>query len=126
MAAYEGAVASLLVAFDAIGSAVGGLDPAVPLMLVGGGARGRTWRSVVQRLTGRTVVVPEAGELVALGAAVQAAAILRGEGPAAIATRWGNARGDLLEPMPADQERLGLIRAALDTAIADHRVSRAP
>jgi xylulokinase len=118
MATYEGAVASLLVAFDAIGAAVGGLDPQLPLMLVGGGARGRTWRSVVGRLTGRAVLVPEAGELVALGAAVQASAILRGELPAEIAARWGSARGLLLDPVPIDGERLGLNRAALDAAVA--------
>lgn len=126
MAAYEGAVASLLVAFDAIGSAVGGLDPTLPLMLVGGGSRGETWRSVVRRLTGRAVLVPEAGELVALGAAVQAAAILRSESPADVAARWGSARGTLLEPVPVDGERLGLIRATLDAAIADQRAMPAP
>ncbi len=122
MATYEGAVASLLVAFDAIGAAVGGLDPQLPLMLVGGGARGRTWRSVVSRLTGRPVLVPEAGELVALGAAVQATAILRGEGPAEIAARWGSARGERLEPVPVDGERLALNRAALEAAIAQQQV----
>ena len=124
MATYEGAVASLLVAFDAIDAAVGGLDPALPLMLVGGGARGRTWRSVVGRLTGRAVLVPVAGELVALGAAVQATAILRGERPAAIAARWGSASGELLDPVPIDGDRLDLNRAALDSAIAQQQVPR--
>ena len=118
MATYEGAVASMLVAFDAIGVAVGGLDPSAALMLVGGGARGAAWRSVVQRLTGRAVLVPEAGELVALGAAVQATAVLRGERPDEIAARWGSARGVLLDPVPIDAERLGMNRAALDAAIA--------
>jgi xylulokinase len=126
MAAYEGAVASLLVAFDAIGHAVGGLDPGLPLMLVGGGARGRTWRSVVSRLTGRSIVVPEAGELVAVGAAVQAAAIARGEDPVAVARRWGSARGELLEPVPVDHERLELIRAALDAAVDEASAPRTP
>jgi xylulokinase len=113
MAAYEGAVTSLLVAFDAIAEAVGGLDPAAPLMLVGGGARGETWRSVVRRLTGRAVQVPEATESVALGAAVQAAAVLRGENPADVARRWGGGRGVLLEAVQADTERLAQIRALL-------------
>jgi xylulokinase len=126
MAAYEGALASLLVAFDAIGDAVGGLDPALPLMLVGGGARGRTWRSVVRRLTGRPVIVPEAGELVAVGAAVQAAAILRGEDPATVADRWDSARGELLKPLPVDHERLDLIRAALDAAVGGGSTSHRP
>lgn len=113
MAAYEGAVASLLVAFDAIGEAVGGLDQVAPLVLIGGGARGRTWREVVGRLTGRAVLAPDAVELVALGAAVQAAAVLNGEQPADVATRWGSSRGMLLDPVPLDSERLGLIRAEL-------------
>ena len=119
MAAYEGAVASLLVAFDAIGEAVGGLDPAAPLMLIGGGARGETWRAVVRRLTGRAVQVPAAGELVAIGAAVQAAALLRGETTAEVAKRWGGATGALLDPMPVDDERLVRIRTALDAMIVE-------
>ena len=119
MAAYEGAVASLLVAFDAIGDAVGGLDPAAPLILVGGGARGTTWRTVVGRLTGRAVQVPETGELVAVGAAAQAAAVLRGEAPEAVARRWNAASGVLLDPVPVDRERLARIRAELDAEIAD-------
>ena len=119
MAAYEGAVSSLLVAFDAIGEAVGGLDPGAPLMLVGGGARGKTWREVVGRLTGRSIQVPEAAELVAVGAAVQAATILRGESPADVARRWGGAAGPLLDPVRIDAERLARIRAVLDLQIAE-------
>jgi len=124
MAAYEGAVASLLVAFDAIGEAVGGLDPTAPLLLIGGGSRGRTWRSVVGRLTGRAVQVPEAGEVVAIGAAVQATAVLRGEEPHAVAARWGNANGVLLDPVPLDHDRLGLIRELLADVTAEHGASR--
>jgi len=122
MAAYEGAVASLLVAFDAIGEAVGGLDPAAPLLLIGGGSRGKTWRSVVGRLTGRAVQVPEAGELVAIGAAVQAAAVLRGEPPGEVAARWGGAAGVLLDPVPMDEERLARIRELLVDVTAEQPV----
>ena len=43
-------------------------------MLIGGGARGRVWQETVARLSGRAVQVPDAEELVALGAAAQAAA----------------------------------------------------
>jgi xylulokinase len=119
MAAYEGAVASLLVAFDAIGEAVGGLDPAAPLMLVGGGARGATWRAVVGRLTGRAVQVPDATESVAMGAAAQATAVLRGERPLDVARRWGGGSGVLLDPVPVDHERLARIRAALEIQVAE-------
>ncbi len=124
MAAYEGAVASLLVAFDAIDEAVGGLDPAAPLLLIGGGARGRTWRAVVSRLTGRAIQVPEAGELVAIGAAVQATAVLRGEAPSDVAARWGGARGVLLEPVPVDRERLARIRELLTYVTAEQGALR--
>jgi xylulokinase len=119
MAAYEGAVASLLVAFDAIGSAVGGLDPAAPLLLIGGGSRGRTWRSVVGRLSGRAVQVPDSAELVALGAAVQAATVLRGETAASVASRWGGGRGTVLDPVPVDHARVTVNRDAIGAAIAD-------
>jgi xylulokinase len=119
MAAYEGAVASLLVAFDAIDAAVGGLDPSAPLLLIGGGARGRTWRSVVGRLTGRAIQVPEAGELVAIGAAVQATAVLRGEEPSAVAARWGGAAGILIDPVPVDHDRLDRVRDLLADVMAE-------
>jgi xylulokinase len=125
MAAYEGAVASLLVAFDAIGEAVGGLDASAPLLLIGGGARGRTWREVVGRLTGRAIQVPDAGELVAIGAAVQATAVLRREAPGEVAARWGNAAGILLEAVPVDEERLARIRHLLADVTADQEPIRA-
>ncbi len=117
MAAYEGAVASLLVAFDAIEESVGGLDPEAPLLLIGGGARGATWRAVVRRLTGRAVRIPDAVEAVAMGAAAQAAAILRGERPTDVASRWDVGRGMLLEAVPADADRLARIRAVLQSEI---------
>jgi xylulokinase len=121
MATYEGAVLSLLDALDAIATQTGGLDAELPLVLVGGGARGRTWRDVVRRLSGRAVLVPAATELVALGAAVQATAVWRGEDPAAVAARWGTSDGLLLDPVPRDDGRLARIRAARDAAIESAR-----
>ncbi|MBT2492066.1 xylulokinase, partial [Streptomyces sp. ISL-96] len=77
-AAYEGAAVTVLRALDEVLLACGldPADPAVasrPLRLVGGGARGRTWVETVRRLSGRPLLIPEAGELVALGAAALAA-----------------------------------------------------
>lgn len=118
MAAYEGAVASLLEALEAIGDSIGGLDAAAPLMLVGGGSRGAAWREVVRRLSGRPVLIPDATELVALGAAAQATAILRGEPPEGVGARWGTTAGTLLEPVPADRERLGRIQSVVRSAAA--------
>jgi len=117
MAAYEGAAASLIEALEAIAALAGGGDPAAPILLVGGGAQGRTWREVVGRLSGRPLLVPEAQELVALGAAVQATATWRREDPLAVASRWGTDHGTLLDPLPRDEERLARIRA-VRTAVA--------
>ncbi|GAA4955956.1 hypothetical protein GCM10023238_23220 [Streptomyces heliomycini] len=47
----------------------------------------------MRRLSGRSVQVPRAKELVALGAAAQAAGLLTGEDPAAVARRWDTAAG---------------------------------
>ncbi len=90
-AAYDGAVYSLLAALDLVLDQ--DADPSAPLLLIGGGARGTAWQQTVRRLSGRPVQVPEAKELVALGAAAQAAGLLTGEDPAAVARRWGRRRG---------------------------------
>ena len=116
-AAYEGAAYSLLTAVDDVLRAGGEpVDPSVPLLLVGGGARGVAWRETVRRLSGRPVRVPAARELVALGAAAQAAGLLTGEAPDAVARRWGTAAGTLLEPVERDTETLERIRQTLHDA----------
>jgi xylulokinase len=99
-AAYDGAVFALLQALDRVLDE--GTAPDAPLLLIGGGARGRAWRETVRRLSGRPVVVPQARELVALGAAAQAAGLLLGEDPAAVARRWGTARGPVYEARERD------------------------
>ena len=117
MAAYEGAIASLLDAVDAIGAQTGGLDSTAPLVVLGGGAKGRTWIEVVRRLSGRPVLIPEAQELVAIGAAVQAAAILRGEDTGAVAARWGTNAGTQLDAVERDDERLARIGALREAVV---------
>jgi xylulokinase len=99
-AAYEGAVVSLLDALDRI---EGAGDPASPIVLIGGGARSTAWQDVVARLSGRSVEVPAAPELVALGAAAQAAACLTGEDPLQVARRFGGRRGTELDPVTRDE-----------------------
>jgi xylulokinase len=74
---------------------------------------------VVRRLTGRPVQVPDARELVALGAAVQAAAVLAGEPPEGVARRWDGSAGTRLDPLPLDEDRLERVRAALARAIQE-------
>jgi xylulokinase len=118
LAAYEGAVASLVEALDLLAGVGSGLDPDAPVVLIGGGARGRVWQQTVARLAGRAVVVPEAEELVALGAAAQAAAVLTGEPADEIARRWETRRGATIEP-PAepDTETLARIRGVREAAL---------
>jgi xylulokinase len=117
LAAYEGAVASLVEALELLGSVGSGLDPDAPVVLVGGGARGRVWQETVARLSGRAAAVPEAQELVALGAAAQAAALLTGEEPGEIARRWGTRRGTVVEPPgEPDTETLARIRGVREAA----------
>ena len=107
---YQGAVFSLLDALDVIDGLSSGIAVDAPLVLVGGGVKGSTWRNVVQRLSGRAVQIPEAEELVALGAAAQAASLLSGEAPERVARRWDTRRGTLLSPMSRDEETLDRIR----------------
>jgi xylulokinase len=109
-AAYDGLVATLLEA-TAFLDQWAPQSPEAPLLLLGGGARGRAWQETVRRLSGRPVLVVERGELVAYGAAVQAAALLTGAPLADVARRWGARRGPLLEPVPRDDAALGRIAA---------------
>ncbi|WP_328507801.1 xylulokinase [Streptomyces sp. NBC_00391] len=113
-AAYDGAVHSLLGALDLVLDA--DADTSAPLLLIGGGARGTAWQQTVRRLSGRAVQVPEAKELVALGAAAQAAGLLTGEDPAAVARRWDTTRGPVLEAVDRDEETLARISGVLSDA----------
>lgn len=116
-AAYEGAVVTVLRALDELSRACG-LDPADPevaarpLRLIGGGAQGRVWVETVRRLSGRPVIVPGAGELVALGAAALAASAATGADPVAVAAGWDTGEDVLLEAVERDLtawERVGSV-----------------
>lgn len=96
LAAYRGAAATLLGGVERL---PGVLDDE-PLVLIGGGARGRTWQRVVRELSGRSLLIPELTELVAMGAAVQAAAVATGEDLEAVAARWDTMRGQVIDPLP--------------------------
>ncbi|GAA4551813.1 xylulokinase [Streptomyces collinus] len=113
-AAYDGAVHSLLGALDLVLD--DDADRSEPLVLIGGGARGTAWQQTVRRLSGRPVQVPEARELVALGAAAQAAGLLTGEDPAAVARRWDTAAGPVLDAVERDEETLARIAGVLSDA----------
>ncbi|GAA2403102.1 xylulokinase [Streptomyces glaucosporus] len=113
-ATYDGAVYSLLAALDLVLDA--DASPDAPILLIGGGARGTAWRETVRRLSGRPVAVPRAQELVALGAAAQAAALLLGEDAAAVARRWSTAEGPSYEAVERDEEALARLAATLTGA----------
>ncbi|GAA4792368.1 xylulokinase [Streptomyces ziwulingensis] len=113
-AAYDGAVHALLGALDLVLDSEA--DTSAPLLLIGGGARGAAWQQTVRRLSGRPVQIPEARELVALGAAAQAAGLLTGEDPAAVARRWNTAAGPVLDAVERDEAALSRISGVLSDA----------
>ncbi|MFI5755105.1 xylulokinase [Streptomyces sp. NPDC051569] len=120
-AAYEGAAVAILRALDEVLRS-SGLDPADPeiasrpLRLVGGGAQGRVWVETVQRLSGRGLIIPESGELVALGAAALAASAATGEDAVAIATSWQSGQGPELPAVERDVETWERVSSVLDKA----------
>jgi len=90
-AAFEGVVCGLLDGLGALGAA--GVPTGGHLTVVGGGARSERLVQVLADLSSRAVDVPEAkAEWVALGAAVQAAAVATGTAVDAIARQWADAR----------------------------------
>ncbi|WUH91292.1 xylulokinase [Streptomyces sp. NBC_00433] len=114
--AYDGAVYALLGALDQVLAVDGGAPSDEPLLVIGGGSRGVAWLETVRRLSGRPVQVPEAAELVAIGAAVQAAAALTGEAAPAIASRWSTTAGRVHPALPLDESARTRLAAALPLA----------
>jgi xylulokinase len=116
-AAYDGAVFALLQALDLVlGEDAGDPAEGEPILLIGGGARGTAWRETVRRLSGRPVQVPQAEELVALGAAAQAAGLLLGRDPAQVARDWDTAAGPAHPPVERDEAALVRLAAGLADA----------
>jgi xylulokinase len=109
-AAYEGVVCSLLDALDALAGA--GVATSGRISVVGGGARSARYVQLLADLSGREITVPApATESVAIGAAVQAAAVATGEPVDAVACRWAAARPasrcvtPAMEPARAEEVR---------------------
>jgi xylulokinase len=109
-ASVEGVVCNLLTGADAL-PACGGR-----VLLIGGGARSRAYRQVVADLTGRPVTAITSDELVARGAAIQAAAVLHGVRCEEVAAAWRLDGGTIVEPSAAVDA--GAIREAYATAAA--------
>lgn len=106
LAAYRGAAASLLEAVAALDSHGSGLDDDAALVLIGGGARGEAWRRVIGELSGRALQIPAATELVAMGAAAQAAAMVSSEAPETVAQSWNTLAGETLAPVVRNEEAM--------------------
>lgn len=120
LAAYEGAVAALLQGLTTITETGGSLDDDAPVVLLGGGAKGATWRSVIGRLSGRPLLIPEAAELVALGAGVQAASALAGRPAREITKAWDTSAGQVIDAVERDDEtleRIGAVQEAVKPAL---------
>ena len=76
-------------------------------VLVGGGARSPAYRRIVADLSGLPITIPKGEEHVAIGACVQAAAVLHQQPPEDVARAWGLGAGDVIEP-DASVDRAGL------------------
>jgi xylulokinase len=95
-AAVEGVVCNLLAGAEALEGIDRRENPR--LIVLGGGARNAAYPQVVADLTGRPVEVPTENELVACGAALQAAAVLHGCDLDELAATWGLGAGTVVEP----------------------------
>ena len=72
----------------------------------GGGAKGKVWQKTISRLSGRELVIPKSTELVAYGAAAQAAGILNNEAAVDVAARWNVSDGPRLAASAVDSEAI--------------------
>lgn len=121
LAAYEGVAYSLVQSIEALNRHSSGIDSTAPIILVGGGARGPIWQRTIARLSGRPLRVPEAEELVAWGAAAQAAAAISGDAPIDVARRWNVSAGHDIDPVPVDREAMERIGRVRDAAVEVNR-----
>ena len=106
LAAYEGVAYSLVQSIEVLHAHSSGVDADAPIILVGGGARGAVWQRTIARLSGRDLVIPRADELVAWGAAAQAAGILNDEPAVEVAARWNVVEGPRLAACELDHEAI--------------------
>lgn len=99
--AVDGVACGLLDGLDALRDLT---DLNGRVMLTGGGARSLALRQVIASMIDAPVVISEAGEAVATGAAVQAAATLEQVEHETIQQRWGLGRGAVVNRIDADAD----------------------
>ncbi|MEM7091467.1 MAG: xylulokinase [Actinomycetota bacterium] len=95
-AAHDGVLCGLFHGIEALADC--GVSADGTLHLIGGGARSVAYRRRCADLWGRPVLVPDADETVATGAAVQAAVIAGGEAIDDVQRRWSLGAGTTIEP----------------------------
>ena len=113
LSAFDGVVCGLLEGIDVLHA--NSVDTSGRTFLIGGGSQSPAYRRRVADLTGRSIVVPHDKQLVASGAAAQAAAVVLVEPVEEIAQRWALGTGDAIEP------RLPASHTALRTRYRDAR-----
>ncbi len=105
-AGFEGVACGLLDGVDALVDV--GADCGGRMFLLGGGAKSMAYQRVFADLAERQLIVPEAEEVVATGACVQAA-VIAGEGSfSEIALRWGLGTGTTVDPADVDSATIRL------------------
>jgi len=95
-AAFEGVVCGLLDGLEALGRAGARTDGR--LIVTGGGAKSPAYRQLLADLSGRAVHTADIAESAAAGAAVQAAAVLRGRRVIDVAAAWAPPLPVVAEP----------------------------
>lgn len=114
-AAVEGVVCNLLAGADELAAWAPALGSG-RVFLVGGGAHSAAVRRVTADLLGRPVTVPFADELVATGAALQAAAVGSRRPLDELGAAWGLGQGVTVEPDPTVER--SAVREAYAAAVA--------
>lgn len=96
LAAFEGVALGLVRGERRLSSH--GIPTTGRTIAVGGGARAHAYRQVIADLTGRPVLTVDAPEGTARGAAIQAAAVARGQTVAELTTLWSPPVTSVVEP----------------------------
>ena len=116
LAAYEGVVYSLVESLEVLNKHSSGIPEDSPIILVGGGAKGKIWQDTVSRLSGRNIIIPKSEELVAYGAASQAAGVLNNENAIDISSRWNVSDGEKVYSNGKDIKSIERIREIRELA----------
>lgn len=111
-AAHDGVLCGLLAGLEALQAA--GVASDGRLHLIGGGARSAAYQRRCADLHGQPIVVPEADESVATGAAVQAALLTGDHTIEELSSRWGLGRGPTVEPVADCRDLRDAYRALVE------------